>query len=449
MINRLHLFRNVGQFDSVDAAAAIPLRRLVLIYAENGRGKTTLAAILRSLSTGDPIPIIERRRLAALHPPQIILDCIGGPPHAMFQDGAWNRSLPDVLVFDDIFVDQNVYSGLAVSPDQRQHLHDLILGARGVALNRRLQDLVARVEEHNRALRAKEDAIPVATRGAMNVDEFCALPERADIDAAIQDTERALAAATEQDSIRATQPFDVLRLPEFTVDTVVDILQRNLPDLDATAAAQVQAHLRRIGEDGEAWAADGMTRIPAPQEGFPQPCPFCEQDLVGSRIIAHYRAYFSDAYTDLKQAVADSLENIQALHSGEATAAFERTVRICSERRQYWSRFCDVPEIALDTAQIAASWGTARDAVIAALDAKQRAPLERAGLSVTARASIAAYEAHRQEIIALNQRLQDANIAIALVKERAAAGNRAAIAADLARLRAVIRKSHVKNVDTI
>ncbi len=49
MINRVQLLRNVGQFDSVNAGAAIPLTRYILIYAENGRGKTTLTAILRSL----------------------------------------------------------------------------------------------------------------------------------------------------------------------------------------------------------------------------------------------------------------------------------------------------------------------------------------------------------------------------------------------------------------
>jgi len=66
MINRLRLLRNIGQFDSVDAGANFPLSRYVVIYAENGRGKTTLTAILRSLASGDHIPIVERRRLASL-----------------------------------------------------------------------------------------------------------------------------------------------------------------------------------------------------------------------------------------------------------------------------------------------------------------------------------------------------------------------------------------------
>ena len=57
MIRHIRLLRNIGQFDSVDAAATIALTQLVLIYAENGRGKTTLAAVLRSLATDDPEPV--------------------------------------------------------------------------------------------------------------------------------------------------------------------------------------------------------------------------------------------------------------------------------------------------------------------------------------------------------------------------------------------------------
>ncbi len=65
MLERLSLLRNVGRFDSVDAGRQLPFSKLTLIYAENGRGKTTLAAILRSLQTGDANLIDERHTLAA------------------------------------------------------------------------------------------------------------------------------------------------------------------------------------------------------------------------------------------------------------------------------------------------------------------------------------------------------------------------------------------------
>lgn len=83
MINRLRLLRNIGKFDSVNSAN-IPLTRVTLMYAENGRGKTTLAAILRSLATSDPIPIVERQRLGAQNPPHVIIDCDGGHLFAGF-----------------------------------------------------------------------------------------------------------------------------------------------------------------------------------------------------------------------------------------------------------------------------------------------------------------------------------------------------------------------------
>jgi len=152
VITRIQLLRNIGQFDSVSAGATIPLACLTLVYSENGRGKTTLAAILRSLATGDPVPIAERRRLTAQHPPHVVLECSGGPPPALFENNAWNRTYAGVLVFDDLFIDQNVHSGLAVQVHHRHNLHDLILGARAVALSGQLQDLVARIEDHNMGL---------------------------------------------------------------------------------------------------------------------------------------------------------------------------------------------------------------------------------------------------------------------------------------------------------
>jgi wobble nucleotide-excising tRNase len=118
VINRFLLFRNIGQFDSVDQAANVPLSVLTLIYAENGRGKTTLTAIFRSLATGDPLPIIERRRITATHPPHVVIDCTGGPPTAIFQANAWNRSQPNIIVFDDTFIDETSTPAWLLNPSR-------------------------------------------------------------------------------------------------------------------------------------------------------------------------------------------------------------------------------------------------------------------------------------------------------------------------------------------
>jgi wobble nucleotide-excising tRNase len=351
----------------------------------------------------------------------------------MFQNGVWNRTLSDVLVFDDVFVDQNVYSGLAVGAEHRQNLHELILGAQGVALNRELQRLVARIEEHNVALRDKAGAIPAADRGQLSVDEFCALPPRADIDEAIHAAERNLAAAHAQDPIRNAALFDPLSLPAFDLATIERVLLEDLPSLDAGAATRVQEHLARLGPGGETWVGEGMRRVAPEVAGGP--CPFCAQDLNGSPVIRHYRAYFSEAYSNLKHSVSATLAQALQTHGGSMLAAFERAVRVAIERRQFWSQFCDVPVFAMDTAAIVRDWQTARDAIAGVLAAKQAAPLEPSTLPPEVRAAVAAYEAHRQQIVAISNALGQANESARLVKEQAATADPHAIARDLSRLR--------------
>lgn len=107
MVRRLSLLQNVGKFDNVNAGAGFPFARLTAIYAENARGKSTLAAVLRSLAGNVPDLITERRRIGSQHPPRIVIDLDGGAP-AIFENATWSRHEPGIAVFDDVFVAENV-----------------------------------------------------------------------------------------------------------------------------------------------------------------------------------------------------------------------------------------------------------------------------------------------------------------------------------------------------
>ena len=438
MITRLQMLRNVGQFDSVVAGANVPLARLSLVYAENGRGKTTLAAILRSLASGDPLPIAERHRLASPHPPHIVLECSGGSPQAVFENNAWSRTHPTMVIFDDVFVDENVHSGLVVEAGHRQNLHELIVGAQGVTLARQLGEVTTRIEAHNIVLRAKAAEIPEGIRGGVTVDQFCALPPRDDIDEAIQTVERALAAAQERDQVRSANTFDAFSLPNLDLSLIEAVLARDLPALEAEAGAQVEDHFSRLGSGAEAWVADGMTRLAETQTNrSAEGCPFCAQDLAGSTLIAHYRTYFSEAYTAHTHDIQVARTQFESAHGDAIVAAFERSIRVAGERRHLWARFCDVPDMALDTALIARKWHAARDAVLALLDVKQADPLKPIGLSEEALSAVAEYETERDVVATLSTELQEANPRIQLVKDQIASADAGTLISDLARLRAV------------
>ncbi|ESQ14712.1 MAG: hypothetical protein N838_31225 [Thiohalocapsa sp. PB-PSB1] len=436
MITSLNLIRNIGRFDSITNGNNHPFAQLTLIYAENGRGKTTLSAILRSLATGDPIPVNERRRLGAANLPHAIISCSGGPPDAMFQNGAWNRTLPDVLIFDDVFVDENVYSGLVVGSDHRQNLHELILGSQGVTLNQQLQALITQIEQHNREIRRRGAEIPATERGTLSVDDFCAIQANLNIDQEIQTAEQNLAASRQQDPIRTTSELPQLSLPGIDLPEIEAVLSAGLPDLDTAAAAQVQAHFERIGEESEQWVSEGMERQHNLEEGGDHSCPFCAQDLGGSSIINHYRSFFGQAYRDHQQNIRDCGSRFFKAHPPDTGVLFERTVNSLQERRRFWSDFGDIPEFTIDAAAIVAEWNEARNQIEALFQQKASAPLDSIETPEATRTTVATYYQRLTEVAGLNQQIQTANQTIAAVKQRAATANTAALTTILAILKA-------------
>src|SRR5665647_2573640 len=140
MLTALSLIRNVGPFDNVDDGKGLEFATTTVIYAENGRGKTTIAAIFRALADSASAPVDERRRLGAAHAPHIVVETDDGQPPAVLSNGAWSRAFGSIRIFDDAFVDANVYSGLAVDPQHRKNLHEVVIGSTAVAIDRELQN---------------------------------------------------------------------------------------------------------------------------------------------------------------------------------------------------------------------------------------------------------------------------------------------------------------------
>ena len=433
VVERIQLLRNVGKFDSVNSGGQLPFSKLTLLFAENGRGKTTLAAILRSLSDGDPLHIVERKRLTAAHDPHVVVSLAGGSS-CVFQNGAWSGTLPAIAIFDDAFVAQNVCSGIDIEAGHRQSLHELILGAQGVALNAAVEAHAAKVEEHNREIRGHEGAIPPAIRGSLSVDQFCALKQVPNIIAGTAEATRALSAAQASDAVRREADFMAITLPAFDIDGINALLKRNLPDLEARAAEQVKLHFASIGAGGERWVGDGMQRIHQ-TDGY-EACPFCAQTLAPSTLIESYRAYFSHGYAVLNVDIDRTIRELRGAHEGDMPAAFERNVRIWEQRRQFWKDFTAVPDVAIDTAAVARAWKSAREAVLNEVGRKKAAPLESFELSETTVAAIHDYDALRGIVAAASTSLTAVNEPIALVKEKAATANIATLTADLQKSKA-------------
>ena len=214
-------------------------------------------------------------------------------------------------------------------------------------------------------------------------------------------------------------------------------LGQDLPALDAAALTRLHTHFQTLGAGGERWVADGIGRVAANPDGGVQACPFCGQDLAGSTLIEAYRAYFSAEYAALDQRVSAMISDVQRAHGAAVLAAFERSVRTAGERQRFWSSFTDVPPVELNTADISRDWQAAKDDVEAVLRAKKASPLSRMTLPEPLAARLHAFEQHRHTIDGLSASLLAVNAAIPTIRERAAAGNVAAIEADIRDLSAI------------
>ncbi|MFC4726084.1 AAA family ATPase [Glycocaulis abyssi] len=436
MVRAFRLLQNVGRFDNVGAGAQLPFDRLNVIYAENARGKTTLAAILRSLSTGRTDLVTERSRLGAQHPPRVVVE-MGDGGNAIFENGAWSRTASEVVVFDDTFVAENVCSGIEVGTAHRQNLHELIVGAQGIELARAHQAEVDQVELHNRELREREAAIPANVRGDLTIDAFCALAMVADLPKQIEEAERRIAAARDAAQVAETPTFPALRLPKIDLGPLQALLGKGLPELDAEALALVQQHISHLGHGGEAWIAEGMNRAAEVARHGNQSCPFCAQDLAESPLLVHYRAYFSEAYESLKGEIEEFAQTFRAIQGGDSPSAFERSVREAAERQAFWKSFTDVPTVEVDTAAIARTWKAAREKVEVLLEAKQAAPMDALTVPDDVLKSVAEHNEHCDRIWDLSELLSAANPHLEAVKEQAREANVPTLESDLRSLRAV------------
>lgn len=377
MITSVDLIRFVTQFDSYAAVAGTGLRRLSLFFAENGKGKTSLSAILRSLSSGNPLPIQERSRLGTRRTPHVVIQADVAPNTFVFENNAWNHTYPLISVFDDTFVVENVYSGLEVTANHRQNLHGIILGSEGVNLAQRVDALTSYVTDLNTRIRDAANAIPTAVRGDLTVDQFCQLPVRQNIEQEVADLQHRIDAVAHAPEITGAGFFANLSIPTIDFPGIQRLLSTSIENMEQRVLDSVTQHLAHIGDRAERWVADGVrrifTRADSPRISY---CPFCAQDLSHSEIVVHYSSYFSQEYSNLKRSTNEALTNVATALGGDALATFLRQAQDIQDKARFWSGFAHIEPSNLDAGAIQASWQETRQCLSQALERKQSAPLE-------------------------------------------------------------------------
>jgi wobble nucleotide-excising tRNase len=402
VLTRIDQLKNIGRFTSFKQRSAA-LGRLGLIFARNGYGKTTICAVLRAAAAQDSSPIDERLHLGNAGPPEAALTFDPTGPVA-FQNGAWNRAPPSILIFDGEFIRRNVHAADEVTRDNKRQLLRVIVGATGVRLAETVTDIDARNTTLNKELKEIERAIHAAHPSVTDYAGFASADIPEDIQARIDGQKRRLVAAQRVSDVRTRMNIGIWQqLP--SLEVVIALLANVLDGASTAIERRVAEHMEKHGFDtnGRRWLAYGTDRAK-------ETCPYCDQDLRPSAIAADFRLLFGAAYTELIKALEGQLSIVKALIAAGQAGSIREVVLSNRAAMDFWRQVSDLPLLDdFDDSELQ-DFADALRPLAASLEQKLGAPLQSIQLSPdqvhVASDALGRLEAHALQILACNHAIE-------------------------------------------
>ena len=369
MIKTIEHIDRIGTLNGLSGSAH-PLAELSLIYAVNGCGKSTLAAVLAAAGSGDGFSLNERRTLGATADPHARL-VLGDGSKRILNAGQWTGTAPRTHVFDSDFVDQNVHKGGEVSPSHRQGLLSFVIGQTAVEQQRALesaQALVAEAKGEVQRIDREVLAMAHATDPTMTLNAFESLPVLAEEEGEvrIEKAEAALIAGRNVSQILALPAPAELREVEVDLTDLFEALGEPLSALHSRARQRVAEHVAHIepgatGLNSESWLRAGVEFAPKDE------CPFCGQSTAGIELVDLYAEYFDTAYGALRDRVERLRARLGTAAQQERSAELAREYERSRAAAAAWASHASVsPLLNLDPiTQTLTSIGALVDRLIA------------------------------------------------------------------------------------
>ncbi|ORE91673.1 Hypothetical protein ATO13_18815 [Stappia sp. 22II-S9-Z10] len=440
--------QKVGRFEKLTAPGSMRFSQVTLIFGENGWGKSTLADILRSLARNRP-EIVKGRETLATGGRQKVLLLVDGQ-QCTFDGAAWTGTRPRIAVFDQAFINENVFSGDSVSLDHMKRQYGLVVGAEGVALIEQTIEIDRQLKEAGQVLKEKDQYL-AATATALNLRmTAAAFAELAALDAAddaIAAKEVEVRRATEKEKIRTAELPQALPIPT-TAAELTAVLGQTISDVATDLHRRLQDHIARhvSGRPSpvahETWLESGLA-FDAARE-----CPYCGQELHDRSLLDLYGVYFSDAYKSLAAAVKQRRQTLERYRRGDFRQALAGKA---DANRAVIANFKTLTgedsDAEIDVAQIAARMENAAAGLDQAFQNKQEdlvSPIDDGVYEALAcqwdegRAAVVAYN---DEVAAFARRIED-------VRRAQASANLDTLKSELALLQAR-RKRHEAAVAAI
>ena len=411
--------QNIGRFEKGQSVADATFGPCTLVFGENGWGKSTLADLLRSLTTNNPDIVIGRKTLAGGPDQKAVVRF--GDQRAVFEDGDWSGIRPHIVVYDSVFVNENVFSGDVVTNEHLKKQYGMVVGEEGVRRVRRIVELDNENRENNSQSRVVETELDGIVRAVgpdrMTRKEFLALDAVADVDAKIEVKEKEVQRASRAKELKGASEPRVLHVPTET-EEFRKSLHSTIEGIAEAAARAVREHIAKHEEKGragamthESWLEAGTAFVDEAE------CAFCGQPLDDRSLVDSYAEFFSDAYKALAADVKAKRDTFARYEKGDYRSRAEEIVGQNQTQYAYWKEAGQIEPPTFEGAEAAIEGMEAAARMLDAVFVKKQGNLTEAATGGDVEAAIAAWDEGRKEIVRLNGIIEDHLAKVKALKE--------------------------------
>lgn len=410
MIEKIIKLRGIGLLHEPLPDGEIELKKITSIYAENGRGKSTLATIFRSLAEGDPVAVLSKKTLGGEYDPLVMFRI--NNQNYVLENGNWTANCPHIIVFDSDFIDKNVYSGSRLEPEHRANLLEFALGEQGVSLKKEIDNINTKISEINSELRNMTKLVEAYAQ-LYNPREFINLQPDPQLEEKLRQAEKRLMDVKNVEAIKKRPELITIELPQIEIEQIKELLQKSIETLMKEAEQQVRKHIKQyLDQQGEQWLRQGLKYT---KGGV---CPFCTQSLKGVSIIEAYKCYFDQSYEELKGHIEEQKKWVAGSLSDSRLTSIIEAIKRNSMARESWSDQPDVifpPEAEKD--EIEHTWRKLREELLEVLGKKLENPLLPVPLPESLSSAFQGYKQLQDKIRQYNSEINSANQQLQTIKQ--------------------------------
>ena len=350
MLKSFKVIRGVGAFKNFNNPNSNPVEfgKNTVIYALNGYGKTTIAAILKSLGSCDSTKIVERKSLQnendTVFEQKIILSYTISNGTSVYEN-QWKHngiiSPPEVLVFDQQFVYDNLFIQ-KVESGHKQSIHTIVIGSEGLSISQELITTKDREKQLKKSFDAKQKELENRQK-LSGRDDYLVIPDsdESTISVQLEDVQRQVEAKNEEEKLRSYTLLEEFFCPQLKFD-LPKIYNLSFASIHDEAERLVKDHISR--HTAKPKLADTFLRQALEQTL--DTCPFCGQNLESARdLLDAYRKYFDQSHQDSLEMIKKCLAEINIWNPRAELLQLENKYAKAKDAVENFRKYVDADQI--------------------------------------------------------------------------------------------------------